>query len=178
MCFILFIFVLILNTSTCFVSLTVVMGILLNYIINFGIKLCLKVAIFLTIQKPDYVNRLSVASFASSIKPPPFTGSNYKRWRERAILWFTVMRVMYVTEGKPSQYTPEEESAFEASDNLFRGCLISVLADNLVDTYICLTTGKQMWDALEAQYGVSDAAASCTSWSNFWTTGWLKTVLW
>jgi len=67
--------------------------------------------------------------------------------------------VMYVTEGKPSQYTPEEESAFETSDNLFRGCLISVLAENLVDTYIRLTTGKQMWDALEAQYGVFDAGS-------------------
>ena len=82
------------------------------------------------------------------------------------------------SRGKPSQYTPEEESAFEASDNIFRGCLTSVLAENLVDTYICLTTGKQMWDALEAQYGVLMLAASCTSWSNFWTTGWLKTVLW
>ena len=115
--------------------------------------------IFLTIQKPDFVNMLSVATFASSIKPPPFTGSNYKRWRERAILWFTVMRVVYVTEVKPSQYTPEEESAFETADNLFRGCLISVLAENLVDTYIRLTTSKQIWDALEAQYGVSDAGS-------------------
>ena len=25
-----------------------------------------------------------------------------------------------------------------------------------MDTYIRLTTGKEMWDALEAQYGVSD----------------------
>ena len=69
------------------------------------------------------------------------------------------MRVMYVTEEKPSQYTPDEASAFEASDNLFSGCLISVLAENLLDTYIRLTTGKQMWDALEAQYGVFDAGS-------------------
>ena len=119
--FILFIFVLILNTCTYFDSLTIVMEILFNYIFNFGIKMCPKLPIILTIQKPDCVNRLSVASFASSIKPPPFTGSNYKRWRERAILWFTVMRMMHVTEGKPSQYTLEEERAFETSDNLFRG---------------------------------------------------------
>jgi len=97
------------------------MGILLNYIFNFGIKLCLKVPIFLTIQKSDFVNRLSVASFASLIKPPPFTGSNYMRWREWAILWFTVMHMMHVIEGKPSQYTLEEERASETSDNHFRG---------------------------------------------------------
>jgi len=34
-----------------------------------------------------------------------------------------------------------------------------VLAENLLDTYIRLTTGKQMWDALEAQYGVFDAGS-------------------
>ena len=34
-----------------------------------------------------------------------------------------------------------------------------MLAENLVDTYIYLTTGKQMWDALEAQYGVSDSGS-------------------
>ena len=66
---------------------------------------------------------------------------------------------MYVTEGKPSQYTLEEERAFETSDNLFWGWLISVLVENLVNTYIRLTTGKQMWDALEAQYGASDAGS-------------------
>ena len=108
-CFILFVFVLILNTCTCSVSLTIVMEILFNYMFNFRIKICQKMSIFLTIQIPDSVNKLSVASFASSIKPPLFTGSNYKCWRERTILWFTVMRVMYVTEGKPSQYTLEEE---------------------------------------------------------------------
>jgi len=34
-----------------------------------------------------------------------------------------------------------------------------MLAENLVDTYIRLTTSKQIWDALEAQYGVSDAGS-------------------
>ena len=69
------------------------------------------------------------------------------------------MRLMHVTEGKPDQYTPEEESAFDASDNLLRSCIISVLAENLVDSYIRFSTGKDMWDALEAQYGVSDAGS-------------------
>ena len=67
------------------------------------------------------------------------------------------MRLMHVKEGKPEQFTPEEGSAFDASDNLFRGCIISVLTENLVDSYIRLTTGKDLCDALEAQYGVSDA---------------------
>ena len=43
--------------------------------IAFGIKIYRKLPIFLTIQKPDLVNRLSVSSFAATIKPPPFGGS-------------------------------------------------------------------------------------------------------
>ena len=45
--FILFIFVLILNTCTCLDSLTIVMKIMFNYIFNFGIKICPKLSIFL-----------------------------------------------------------------------------------------------------------------------------------
>ena len=66
---------------------------------------------------------------------------------------------MHVKEGKPEQFTPEEGSASYDSDNLFWGCVISVLAENLVDSYIRLPTGKNLWDALEAQYGVSDASS-------------------
>jgi hypothetical protein len=37
--------------------------------------------------------------------------------------------------------------------------VISVLGENLVDSYIRLPTGKALWDALEAQYRVSDAGS-------------------
>ena len=74
---------------------------------------------YLTIQKPDHVNRLSVSSFAATIKLPPFDGSNYKHWRERLILWLTALRVMHLKEGKPEQFTLEEGSAFDEADTLF-----------------------------------------------------------
>ena len=79
------------------------MEILFNYIVNFGIKIYRKMPRFLTIQKPDLVNRLSVSSFAATIKPPPFDDSNYKRWRERLILWLTALRMMHVKEDKPEK---------------------------------------------------------------------------
>ena len=66
-----------------------------------SIKIYRKLPSSLTIQKPDVVNRLSVSSFAATIKPPPFDGSNYKCWQERLILWLTVLSVMHVKEGKP-----------------------------------------------------------------------------
>ena len=73
------------NISTYFVH-TISLIYAMKLIIAFGIKIYRKLPIFLTIQKPDLVNRLSVSSFAATIKPPPFDGSNYKRWQERLIL--------------------------------------------------------------------------------------------
>ena len=131
------------NTSTYFVS-TISLIYAMKLIIAFGIKIYQKLPIFLTIQKPDLVNRLSVSSFAATIKPPPFDGSNYKHWRERLILWLTALRMMHVKEGKPEQFTPEKGSVFDEADNLFRHCIISVLAENLVDSYIRLPTGKTL----------------------------------
>ena len=146
------------NTSTYFVH-TLSLIYAMKLLVIFGIKIYRKLPSYLTIQKPDYVNRLSVSSFAATIKPPPFDGSNYKRWQERLILWLTLSRVIHVKEGKPEQFSPEEGSAFDEADILFRGLIISVLGDNLVDSYIRLPTGKALWDALEAQYGVSDAGS-------------------
>ena len=80
LCFILFLvkFVLNLNTCTCYFSLTTVMEILLFYMLNFGTTICQKLSISLTIQKPDIVDKLSVANFAATIKPNVLDGSNNK----------------------------------------------------------------------------------------------------
>nr|AAX96287.1 retrotransposon protein, putative, Ty1-copia sub-class [Oryza sativa Japonica Group]AAX96336.1 retrotransposon protein, putative, Ty1-copia sub-class [Oryza sativa Japonica Group]ABA92593.1 retrotransposon protein, putative, Ty1-copia subclass [Oryza sativa Japonica Group] len=103
----------------------------------------------------------SRVGFAAALKPHAFDGSNYKRWKARALLWLTAMQCFYVSRGKQSEppLSPEEEAKFEASDCLFRGALISVLADNIVDVYMHMPSGKDMWDALEAKFGVSDAGS-------------------
>jgi hypothetical protein len=44
------------------------------------------------------------------------------------------MNVMYVATRKASEGVSEEK--FNADDNLFRGAIVSVLVDNLVDTYL------------------------------------------
>jgi hypothetical protein len=129
----------------------------MNLLISSGIKMYRKLPIYLIIQKPYYVDRLSVTSFAATLKPNVFDGSNYKRWKQRVTHWFTAMSIMHVVQGKPEQFSPEEEKAFEAADNLFRGAILSILAANLVDTYLMLPSGKDIWDALEAKFGVSDA---------------------
>ena len=37
--------------------------------------------------------------------------------------------------------------------------MLSVIGNSLIDVYIQLSTGKAIWDALEARYGVSDAGS-------------------
>ena len=56
-------------------------------------------------------------------------------------------------------HTPEEECAFQDADTTFKGAIISVLEDSIVDAYVTVQTDKEMWDALEAKYGVSDAGS-------------------
>nr|AAU44091.1 putative polyprotein [Oryza sativa Japonica Group] len=119
-------------------------------ILLFWIKICRIMTKVPTIQKP--ARSFSVVGFAATLKPHAFDGSNYKRWKARALLWLTGMQCFYVSRGKRSEppLSPEEEAKFEASDCLFRGALISVLADNIVDMYMHMLSGKDMWDALEA----------------------------
>ena len=56
------------NTSTYFVS-TISLIYAMKLIIAFEIKIYRKLLSYLTIQKPNHVNRLSVSSFAATIKP-------------------------------------------------------------------------------------------------------------
>nr|ABA98225.1 retrotransposon protein, putative, Ty1-copia subclass [Oryza sativa Japonica Group] len=128
-------------------------------VLIFWIKICRYMTIFPTIQKPD--RSFSVVGFAAALKPHAFDGPNYKRWKARALLWLTAMQCFYVSRGKRSEppLSPEEEAKFEASDCLFCGALINVLADNIVDVYMHMPSGKDMWDALKAKFGVSDAGS-------------------
>jgi hypothetical protein len=114
---------------------------------------------FLTIQKSDIMH-FSVSDFAAALKPSePFDGTFYKRWRSKMILWLTAMNCYHVAQGKPEQFTPEEERAFDAADNLFRGAVINALANKYVDSYITCTSAKQLWGALDEKFGVSDVGS-------------------
>jgi len=69
------------------------------------------------------------------------------------------MSCYYAAEGKPEQFTPEEEQKFLAADNLFSGIMINGLDKKYVDNYIICTTVKELRDALDAKFGVSDAGS-------------------
>jgi hypothetical protein len=72
----------------------------------------------------------------------------------------TSMHCFFVVEPRTvDPHTPEEDNAFHDADVRFRAGLLSVLGDTIVDAYVPLQSGKEMWDALEQRYGVSDAGS-------------------
>jgi hypothetical protein len=125
----------------------------------FWIKLKLKMSISPTIKKPDF-RHFSVSGFAMALKPSePFHGTFYKRWRSKMILWLTAMNCYHAVQGKPKQFTPEEERMFDVADNLFRGVVIGAFTNKYVYSYLTCTSVKELWDALDEMFGVSDAGS-------------------
>jgi hypothetical protein len=125
----------------------------------FWIKLKLKMQISLTIQKPD-IRHFFVSGFAAVLKPSElFDGMFYKRCRSKMILWLTAMNCYHAAQGKLEQFTPEEERMFYVADNLFRGAVIGALANKYVDFYLTCASTKELWDALDEKFGVSDAGS-------------------
>jgi hypothetical protein len=70
------------------------------------------------------------------------------------VLWLTAMNCYHVAQGKLKQLASEDEQKFAAANNLFRGTVISALHSKYEDNYIISTTSKELWDALDAQFGV------------------------
>jgi hypothetical protein len=66
--------------------------------------------------------------------------------------------VQGIADGTPiGSLTPDEEKAFRDATVLFVGAILSVLGDNLVDAYLHIRDGKELWDVLEAKLGAADA---------------------
>jgi hypothetical protein len=53
----------------------------------------------------------------------------------------------------------DEQRAFDHDDTTCKAALLSIIGDSLIDVYVQMTTGKVMWEALEARFGVSDAGS-------------------
>jgi hypothetical protein len=114
---------------------------------------------FLTIQKRD-IRQFSSIGFAGLLKPTPFEGTHYKRWRQKTILWLTSVRYFYVVqEWSAGVPTADEQRVFEHGDTTCKAALLSIIGDSLIDAYVQMSTGKAMWEALEARYGVSNASS-------------------
>jgi hypothetical protein len=124
----------------------------------FGIKLCRKLSKSLIFQKPN-IRQFSLSGFAAALKPNQFDGKNFMIWRARMELWLTAMNCCHAAQGRPENLTPEDEPKFWAVDNLFRGAVISALHPKYEKSYISFSSSKDLWDALEAKFSVSDAGS-------------------
>jgi hypothetical protein len=69
------------------------------------------------------------------------------------------MNYYYAAPEKPEQFTPEEEQKSMAADNLFQGAVISALHSKYENNYITCMTRKELWDALDTKFGVSNAGS-------------------
>ena len=68
-------------------------------------KLNMNLPNFLTFQKCEF-RQFSSVGFAGMLKPPPFEGTHYKRWRQKTILWLSSMRCFYVVNEIPPLFEP------------------------------------------------------------------------
>jgi hypothetical protein len=93
------------------------------------------------------------------LKPNPFDGKIFMIWRAMMELWLIVMSCYHVAQGKPENLAPEDEPKFRVADNLFQGAVISALYSKYEKSYISCASGKELWDALEAKFRISDAGS-------------------
>nr|XP_034606707.1 uncharacterized protein LOC117866575 isoform X1 [Setaria viridis] len=122
----------------------------------FWIKINHKLPIISTIKKLD--RAFLIVGFAAQLKLNIFDGTNYKRWVGRLELWLTAMNVWFITKECPKgPHTYTEDIVYMYVDDLFKGAVINVLAENLVDSYMQYPSGKALWDVVEANFGVSNA---------------------
>ena len=83
-------------------------------------------------------------------------------------LWFNAMGIWDTRNGKPEgELTAEQQKKFTDANNLFVGCLISVIDNRLVDVYLDMTDAKVLWDALTARYDAADAGSELYLMENF-----------
>jgi hypothetical protein len=135
-------------------------AIFIMVIIYFQINLKLKLLFFPSIQKPYHRKFSFIAGFVDTLSPEKFSDDHFKRWQTRVILWLSAMNVLWLSKCIPEEtLTPKQEKALTEANTLFVGAVIGTLVDRLQDVYLYHTNAKKLWDALEADYGGTDAGA-------------------
>ena len=109
-----------------------------------------------------------MAGFADALRSDKFTGVHFKRWQVKVRLWLTVLHAWEARLGIPAgDHSPKERRKLMDANDIFVGCVISVLHDHLVDVYIHITDAKELWDALAAKYDATDAGSELYTMESF-----------
>ncbi|CAL2244459.1 unnamed protein product [Prunus armeniaca] len=105
---------------------------------------------------------------ANSVKPEKFIGHNFRRWQKQVKYWSAVLGLISALE--ESQPSKESSSLLNPEQIEYHSYnrILSALSDHLYDVYHATTsTGKELWQALEAAYGIVDAGIDRFTVSNF-----------
>ena len=62
---------------------------------------------------------------------------------------------------------PEQENTFREASTIFVGVVLTVIGDKLVDAYLRMRVAKNLWDALEAKFGATDAGSELYAMEQF-----------
>ena len=105
---------------------------------------------------------------ADALKPDKFTGVYFKRWQYKTTMWLQSLKVFQASEGLPEgTISDEDQNKFKETNLAFVGCVLSVLDNKLFDVYMHITDGKELWEALNAKFGVADAGSELYIMENF-----------
>lgn len=104
---------------------------------------------------------------ALSVKLGKFSGHHFRRWQKQLKYWLSVLGFMSAIEG----HDPNTSSSWFSQEDMEYYCynrILCALSDHLYDVYHSTTsTAKELWDALEAKYGIVDAGVDRLTVSNF-----------
>ena len=79
-------------------------------------------------------------------------------------MWLTTMNVFWVGGVSPTvTIAPEHENVFREATTIFVGSVLTVIGGKLVDAYLHMRIAKNLWNALEAKFGTTDAGSELYS---------------
>ncbi|KAK3035706.1 hypothetical protein RJ639_033408 [Escallonia herrerae] len=107
---------------------------------------------------------------AHTVKPDKFNGLNFKRWKNQMRYWLTVLGLISAIE-EPNESSIGSTSSWYTLDQIEYHCLnriLSALSERLYDVYCTTPKANDLWNALEAEYGIDDAGIKRFNVSSFY----------
>ena len=123
-----------------------------------------------TIQKLYYRQYVdfTMAGFVDALSPDKSTGVHFKKWQVKVHLWLTMMHAWEARLGiLADEHSSEERWKFTDANDLFVGCVKSVLADRLIDVLMHITDANELWDASVAKYDATNAGNELYTMESF-----------
>ncbi|XP_021755973.1 uncharacterized protein LOC110721150 [Chenopodium quinoa] len=101
------------------------------------------------------------------VKLDRFDGGNFRRWQKKVHFLLTTLNVAYVlTQEVPQEVENETVAQSRArlkheNDNFIcHGHILNAMEDTLFDTYLHVTSAKELWEMLESRYMKKDVTSN------------------